>query len=181
MKSGRPKQASTETQPTQPMSKNPNRANGNTGWNWVSAEKPDSVNRVKIPPALIDEGIFETTDMAYWGFNSDTGTRFVSPDELEVPEYEPVASRSIGGPGDGHRSTIPHQFYSDSSGKTHLEAQKVDPTFDDEETLHFLYHDEVKDRDRPWCYVLTTSELEQRLLPHSDWPETVFPEPVILY
>lgn len=162
------------------MNQNTTTTTGGTGWNWVFAATPDSSNRVKIPPRLVEAGIFEQNSSAYWGYNQRTGTMVVSPAELQFPNIKNVDESSIGGPKDGYRSTVPHQFYPDSSGQTHLAAQKVDPTLTGDETFHFLYHDDVEQRDTSWCYVLTTTELERRILPPSEWPETVFPKtPVV--
>ena len=150
-------------------------------WNWVGTAAADTAGRVKIPPQLSEVGLFEQFTEAHWGYEATTGTIVVSSNEFQLSGYESVASTSIGGPSDGHRCTVPHQYNPKGSGAAHIEAQNVDPTVTGEEELHFLYHDDAVERDEGWCYVLTTTELEQRLLAPADWPECVHPKRTRLY
>lgn len=150
---------------------------GASGWNWVGVAPADVASRVKLPPALLEEGVFDQHDEAYWGHEKTTGTLVVAPAEFELEGYECLSdSRSIGSRADGHRCTIPHQYKPGTSGQVHTDLQNEDPAFDSDERVHFVYHDAVLERETPWCFVLPESEFEKRLLAPGDWPETVLPE-----
>lgn len=147
-----------------------------SNWNWVGVATPDSANRIQIPPALNEAGIFENFTEATWGFETKTGAFVISPERLDIERYKSVEPRTIGSKKDGFRCQIPHQYLSEGSGTLYYDIQKVNATVEGTEAFHFIYHDEIFQRRTPWCYVLTTSELEQRLLRPEAWVETVFPE-----
>jgi hypothetical protein len=46
-----------------------------SGWNWVGVAPADTAGRVKLPRALLEEGVFDQHDEAYWGHETTTGTR----------------------------------------------------------------------------------------------------------
>jgi len=147
------------------------------GWNWVGVAPADTAGRVKLPPALLEEGVFDQHDEAYWGHETNTGTLVVSPEPLELEDYHSLSkSRSIGSRADGHRCTIPHQYKPGTSGQLPEKLQNQDPAFDGEERVHFVFHEAVLERETPWCFVLPESEFEKRMLAPGDWPETVFPK-----
>lgn len=170
-----------DTGPNHKMSSKKSDSTPQTGWNWAGIASPDTAGRVKIPPVLSDVGLFDDFSRAHWGHETTTGTIVVSPSDLEVSEYDTVASTVIGGANDGHRSTVPHQYKPGGSECAYLEAQNREITVSDEELLHFVYPDEALNQENGWCYVLTTTELEQRLLAPSDWPETVHMQQKPLY
>lgn len=148
-----------------------------SGWNWVGVAPADTAGRVKLPRALLEEGVFDQHDEAYWGHEKNTGTLVVSPAPLELEDYHSLSeSRSIGSRADGHRCTVPHQYKPGTSGQLPEVLQNQDPAFDGEERVHFVYHDAVLERETPWCFVLPESDFEERMLAPADWPESVFPK-----
>ncbi|WP_435366022.1 hypothetical protein [Haloarchaeobius sp. DYHT-AS-18] len=148
-----------------------------SGWNWVGVAPADTAGRVKLPRALLEEGVFDQHDEAYWGHETNTGTLVVSPRPLELEGYKSLSRpRSIGSQADGHRCTVPHQYTAGDSDQTHIALQGEDPAFNGDEPVHFVYHDVVLEHETPWCFVLPQIEFEKRLLAPADWPETVFPE-----
>ncbi|WP_241434433.1 hypothetical protein [Natronorubrum tibetense] len=147
-----------------------------SGWNWLGVAPADTAGRVKLPRSLLEEGVFDQHEEAYWSHETTTGTLVVSSAPLELEGYETVAARKIGSEADGHRCTVPHQYTEGDSDLAHIAIQGAEPTFDGKERVHFVYHDAVIERETPWCFVLRQSEFENRLLAPGDWPETVFPE-----
>jgi hypothetical protein len=147
-----------------------------SGWSWVGVATADSEGRIKLPRALLEEGVFDHHDEAHWGHETNTGTLVVSPAPLKLEDYESVGSRKIGSQADGHRCTVPHQYTTGGSEETHIVLQGEDPTFHGDEPVHFVYHEAVLTRETPWCFVLPQNEFVRRFLNPADWPETIFPE-----
>jgi hypothetical protein len=148
---------------------------GQLGWTWVGSVTIDSAGRCQIPQELVAAGVLDGSSQIHWGYEEETGTVVISTGDIAAEKYLTVAKRSRGGSADGHRSTVPHQFSAGMSEQSHIDLQTAEPSLDTGDMVHFVYHDELLERDVSWCFVLTTEQLEARLLSLDDWPESAAP------
>lgn len=141
-----------------------------TGWVYVGqASISHSEGRIKPPAALFEEAeILDRDGKAYWSYDRITGTLIISSEKLEDSEYNTVDDRSILGPDNSYRITVPWQFFPPGHEASHGEEAAAVPEgaqVKEGERRHFVYHSGLgmHEGEIRSCYLFTDQQLADRL------------------
>lgn len=136
----------------------------------VNVERKDT--RISTPEAIIEAGILEVGEEAWWSFEDVSGTIVVSNNELQGDEYTSIAARKVQ--QTKNRIRIPSPLIENPSRDVDKfvqnEAVHPDAILEPGKRYHFVYRtDGMAEGETRSCYLFDDKELAKRLSTPDDW------------
>jgi hypothetical protein len=129
-----------------------------------------TTGRIKVPEPLYEVGILEPEGDIYWAYEETTGVLIVSNAELQEDSYHTVTDTAIY-PNDYVQ--VPSPFFPPSHEAGTVEAARKieheDAYVRRNQLRHFIYREDMAEEEPKSCYLLTNTEVQNRLEDPDDW------------
>lgn len=129
-----------------------------------------TTGRIKIPDPLFEVEIVEPEGDIYWAYEKTTGVLIISNAELQDDSYHTVTDTAIY-PND--HVQVPSPFFPPSHEEGTIEAARKidheDAYVRRNQLRHFVYREDMAEGEPRSCYLMTNTEIQNRLEDPDDW------------